>query len=182
MIEPITASQRLSSLQRRLIAMMGIIGVLAIPWVVVAPIYVTLLANISGYLVPGDISIATSGTLLIFRNTASLSLGQFAEGLDGLVLLGGLVLLTPLVVLTPEMSWSHRFDGLAAAFGITLLANVVLVVVFGWAFHWSLTASGLFTLDDVTPYNALVYIALPTLLAGGWAWRFWLPFYLRPSS
>ena len=173
--------RRLTDLQRRLIAMMGLIAVLAVPWVVVAPIYATLLARITGFLLPTDTGVGSSETVIIFVNTASQTLGQFREGLDGLVLLGGLVLLTPLVILTPGMSWSRRFDGLMAVFGLTLLANVALLVVFGWTFHWSLTASGPLTLDTVTPYNALVYIALPTLLAGAWAWRFWLPYYLRPS-
>tara|TARA_B100000809_G_scaffold261847_1_gene311548 strand:+ start:3094 stop:3732 length:639 start_codon:yes stop_codon:yes gene_type:complete len=172
----------LSHLQRRALLAGGVIIVLVIPWMVIAPKYVTLLANFPSFLLPGDMAVETSGSVIIFRSSGSLGLGQFAEGLNGLVLLGGLVLLTPLVILTPGMSWSHRFDGFVAAFVITLSANVVLLTVFGWAFHWSVTATGPFTLDDLNPFNSLVHIALPTLLAGAWAWRFWLTYYLRQES
>jgi hypothetical protein len=58
---------------------------------------------------------------------------------------------------------------------VTLMANLLFLTVYGWAFRGSLFGEGPLVLENLGPYFVLVYIPIPTLLAGAWAWRFWLP-------
>ena len=162
---------------------MGIVfAALAAPWMILAPLYTAILSKLTGPFLPGDTVIHSSGTALFFTNSAYAFLEVVIEVVDSLLLMVGLALLTPLILLTPAMSWTHRSYGFLAVFAITLVANLLLLVVFGWSFHRNITPSGQVTLDGVTAFIPLVYIALPTLLGGAWAWRFWLPCYARTSG
>lgn len=172
---------RFQSLRGRLIAMGIVFAALAAPWMVVAQLYTATLAKLSTPLLPGDTVISSSGTSIFFTNSSYAFLSVVIEVTDALLLLVGLALLTPLVLLTPAMSWKHRGYGLLAAFVITLVANLLLLAIFGWSFHRNITPSGQVNLDAVSAFIPLVYIALPILLAGAWTWRFWMPYYARPS-
>ena len=145
----------------------------------IAPVYTTMLERLTSPFLPGDTVIYSSGTDLFFTNSGYAFLSVIIEVVDSLLLMVGLALLTSLILLTPAMSWTARGYGLIGLFMIMVAANVLLLIIFGWSFHRNLTPSGQVTLDGVRALVPLVYIALPTLIGGVWAWRFWLPFYDR---
>ena len=171
------AFARFQSLPGRLFLLGIVFAALAAPWMLVAPVYTTLLARLTAPFLPGDTVIHSSGTDIFFTNSGYAFLSVVIKVVDSLLLMVGLALLTPLILLTPAMSWTARGYGLLGLFMIMVAANVLLLIIFGWSFHRNVTPSGQVTLDGVRAMIPLVYIALPTLLGGAWAWRFWLPYY-----
>ena len=154
---------------------------LAIGWTIVAPEYTRGLAAVAGGFVPSVVALEPEGTEIVVRYTAPTVFPRSWTALNALTLQGGVVLLAALVAATPRVTLARRGVGVLGVTAVLFVAHVVMVSLYGWAFFWTVTGAGSFTVRSMAAVEPLTYVALPGLLGGAWCWRFWLP-RLRPAA
>ena len=158
-----------------LLEAVALLVALAIAWTLVAPAYARVLAWLAGIVAPAAVALDASGTVIAVRYTSHTLFGASWTEVNTLTLQGGFVLLAPVVALTPGMPVARRALGLLGVWALLLGVRVGILGLVAWSFLWSVTGTWSLTLDTLAAIEPLAYIAVPAVVGGAWAWRFWMP-------
>ncbi len=158
-----------------LLEAIALLVLFAFAWTAIAPMYARLLAGLAGLVAPATVALDASETVIAVRYTTHTLFGASWTEVNTLTLQAGFVLLAPVVVLTPGMPVMRRALGLLGVWALLLGVHVGVIGLFAWSFLWSVTGTGVLTLDNLAAIEPLAYIAVPAVVGGAWAWRFWLP-------
>ena len=151
----------------------AVLVVLAVVWVVVAPVYTGAIAGLAQTLSPALVKIQAEGNevALVYEQPA---LSRYPSArINGLTFHGGLILMAALVLVSPEMHWKRRLLWLASWTGALLMFHVLTFALFAWALKWGADGAGI-NLRDILPFVPLTHIVIPAMAGGLWCSRYWL--------
>jgi hypothetical protein len=165
-----------------LLRCLGLTVALSVLWLLVATLYTGALAASVGLLLPQQLDVVSSGSVLDLlvpipsdtgtRGLLTIDMETWGFGY-GIVLTGALILSTPSRRVLSRLYW------LAAAWTALFVAQIAVINLFGRMAYSSIidgSDTGLFTASYWLMYG--VWMMLPPLLWIAWAFRLLLP---RPA-
>ncbi|MCH8848636.1 MAG: hypothetical protein IIC32_06655 [Chloroflexi bacterium] len=163
------------SLLRTGLAAAWSLGVAAVVWLRVSPLYEGWLVAAGNAVLPGDLRLERIG--------ASIMVGSgdaYLHAIDTLVLHSGIVAVLAVVAATPARSWRWRATAVLAVVGGLFALQVAGVSAFALALR---SAAG----GGVAPGDAFIGFAIfwaltPLVVGGAWAHRFWLGSFRRVEN
>lgn len=152
----------------------GLLLVLALVWWGASSGYNRLVAAGAGRISPESVRVEAIGNDFELSRAASVGVAAAKVGLTGSIFQAGLLVVLALVLATPSMEFWTRIGWATGVVVLFVLLNMGTLAFGAWTLTWA-SDGGFLTAGRIQQLLAVIYLAVPFVLAAAWCWHFWLP-------